>query len=96
MVEIRRTYQVIEYGNKYLRLSLKEGQFGTFLSLDQGIILETENGNEPMRSRPNRFFTLPMNAKALRKLSEALQKIAEQLESNKEVNNVDENSRETQ
>lgn len=71
-----KVFGEINNGNRFYRIVEKEGQYGSFLSLDSGQLMDAfyEGKTIQAKGRPDKFFNLPKEPEVLKEIIEALQK----------------------
>ena len=75
-MEETKIFGKINDGNKFFRVVEKTGEYGAFISLDSGPLMDaiTDEGKTIMAfGRPNKFFTLPKEPDVMEKLITILQ-----------------------
>lgn len=72
-----RTVANIHNGSKFYRIVEKEGQYGSFYSLESGWINDAEYEGKQIRvsGRPEKFFTLPNDTDTLKKIVDGIQQL---------------------
>lgn len=80
VIEIREIREIakINNGNRWYKISEKQGQYGNFYSIDTGKLIEVtlEDGKKALgNGQPDKFFSLPSEPKTIKELINGLEKL---------------------